>query len=486
MSTTFVRRYRFAPRDRTGWVFGLNAVQCIALSVGIFESGALLQAGLPLPVLAIPLVVSAVFCFARYGGHPCYQLACSGYRWILTRSLGATRWEQSGNDLLPPFLDGFEVIEAPAPGWLARIDGGGVGMVLDRRDNTISATLPVRSRRFLLCEADEQDRLLSGWAAAVAPFAAEGSVVKRVSWGERAAQCPAPAVVVDATGTSLATRSYLDLVADEARASVIHETTVTVTVDLRRVRSGAPGRDGRLEAAQHALCEELRLLTSRLGDAGLDVDVPLSGAELRHAICARLDPEPGEATTGRTLAQLAGLATPRTGPQTALMEWNWVKVDRSLHHTYVVAEWPRSDVEAPWLEPLLLHAGGTRTVSLFAEPLAPSQSRRRIERDATKLATDADQRANAGFRIGADHRRAADAIAEREAELTAGHVEFTYVGLVTVTATSVEDLRASCLEYEQRAAQCGLRLESLDASHDLGLVCSLPLGRGPQPQRLSA
>lgn len=484
MTTT--RHYRFAPRDRTGWVLGLNAVQCAALGIGVFEAGLLLESGMPLPLVGLPILFAVVASFARLGGRPFYVQAAAGVRWLLARWLGVAEWEAALPDELPPFLDGFRIVEAPAPMWVARLDDCGIGMVVDEQDMSISATIPVRARRFSLCETDEQDRLLGAWGSAIATFAIEGSVVKRISWGERAAQCPVPTSLAGDEKGSAVTRSYLDLVADQARASVLHETTVTITVDLRKVSGAGGGKEQRVAAGQEALSEELRLLTVRLADCGLDVDAPLSPAELRHAICARLDPDPGEVTTGRTLAQLTGIERSRTGPRAALLEWNWVKVDRSLHHTYVIAEWPRSDVEASWMESLLLHAGGTRTVSLFAEPVPPSQSRKRIRRDATRLATDADQRSQAGFRIGADHHQASIAVAEREAELVAGHVEFTYVGLVTVTARSAESLRASCLEYEQRAAQCGIRLESLDASHDLGLVCSLPLGRGPRSQKTAA
>ena len=77
-----------------------------------------------------------------------------------------------------------------------------------------------------------------------------------------------------------------------------------------------------------------------------------------------------------------------------------------------------------------------------------------------------------------NHRRAQDAVLEREAEIVAGYAELEFAGLVTVTAADEDALALACASYEQAAAQAGLDLRALDGRHDLGLVCALPLGRG--------
>ena len=156
-----------------------------------------------------------------------------------------------------------------------------------------------------------------------------------------------------------------------------------------------------------------------------------------------------------------------------------------MHAAYVIAEWPRLDVPPAWMEPLLLHAGGIRTVSVHYEPVAPSRSQRAIERDSVKLASDEEQRSRSGFRVGARHRRAQSDVLEREAEIVAGYGEFEYVGFVVVTAHDVDELERSCAEYEQVAAQTGLELRRLDARHDLALPCVLPMGRGLAARRFA-
>ena len=69
-----------------------------------------------------------------------------------------------------------------------------------------------------------------------------------------------------------------------------HEVLVAVTVDARRVQL-ARDRDEPVDDALAALVlEELRLVTVRLEDAGLRVDVPLSPGEVREVLRTRLDP----------------------------------------------------------------------------------------------------------------------------------------------------------------------------------------------------
>ena len=74
-------------------------------------------------------------------------------------------------------------------------------------------------------------------------------------------------------------------------------------------------------------------------------------------------------------------------------------------------------------------------------------------------------------------KRLAD-VEARERELSEGHAEFSFVGVVDVTATDLDQLDDACADVEQAAAQSLLDLRPLDARHDQGWVASLPLGRG--------
>jgi hypothetical protein len=273
---------------------------------------------------------------------------------------------------------------------------------------------------------------------------------------------------------------YAQLLAEAASTTVVHELLVTVTVDLRRVRGERHQRVRAEEAGVEALRNELRALTARLEAAGLGASRPLTVAQTAEALRARIDPAARIALRERrrTLAELAGISCYNAGPLATDLGWRAVRCDASWHRTYWVAEWPRFDTGPGWLEPLLLHPGGTRTFAIHYEPVAPSASRRQVDRDATRLATDEEQRSRTGFRIGAEHRRSSTAVVERDSELTAGYSELAYAGFLTVTAPDTETLDRSCAEYEQAAARAGLELRPVDGQHDFGLACTLPVGRG--------
>ena len=264
---------------------------------------------------------------------------------------------------------------------------------------------------------------------------------------------------------------------------------MVVTVDERRLRLRRKLDIDRAVAAEQTLMEEVRLLSARLESAGLAVDTPLSPNEVAQAWRARLDPfsAPGvRSGQRRSLLELAGLVSvANAGPLSMDAARDHVRVDGAVHAAYVIAEWPRLEVPPPWMEPLLLHAGGIRTIAVHYEPVPPSRSRRNIDKETVKLASDEEQRSRSGFRIGARHRRAQADVLEREAELVAGYAEFEFVGFVVVTARDTDSLERSCAEYEQAAAQAGLELRRLDGRHDLALACVLPMGRGLAPRRFT-
>jgi hypothetical protein len=134
-------------------------------------------------------------------------------------------------------------------------------------------------------------------------------------------------------------------------------------------------------------------------------------------------------------------------------------------------------VPAGWLDQLLFGIPATRTVTVVFEPIAPSRSDRDIDKETVTRETNAEDRARRGFRVRAADRKAAREVTLRESELNDGYSELAYVGLLTVTASSVEELDDFGGIVEQTAAQAGIELHPLYARQASGWVSSLPLGR---------
>src|SRR5581483_11923022 len=400
--TAPARTYRFGPLDRAGWILGLGASQCVALAIGVVTCGFLLDHGAAAPAVLAPVVVAAGYAFGTTGTAPVREVVPAALRfgrdtlrrrrtWLAELPLlGSSGEAGERQPSLPPFLSGLALLDVPVTHFGA-VAPAGLGVVADRSARTVSATLRVRGREFSLLERAEQERLVHLWGDALAGFCTERTAVASV----RVTEWAAPAGVSEherylavagerAEGTD-AHRAYTGLLATAGPAATAHETLVTVTVSARRLRARAGDRRSAEERAVDELVDEIRLLASRLETAGLTVEAALSAAETAEVLRVRCDPGVLSRLEGRrrSLAALAGVVSRfNAGPLATRTGWSSLRSDGSLHRSYWIAEWPRLDVGPNWLEPLLLHAGGVRTISIHYEPVPPGRALRRIDRDA--------------------------------------------------------------------------------------------------------
>ena len=483
------RSYRFGDASRPGVILGLAGRQLVPLVGGVLWLAFTLQIGMPLFGIAGPILGCAI-AFGRWRGTPLAETAAPSVRLWSARRTGRARWVRPSllgagpgyEAHLPVVLDGLELIEVPVS-WIA---GRAVGMavVRDRHSGTVTAVFRVHGRGFPLASSVEQDGLVAGWGTALSPFAREKSPVSRVVWQEWAHPVGDGAhreflTSLDALDSTVpAAADYRALLDQQTPATVAHEVIVAVTVDQRKVRV-RHATTSRLPAAIDTLTDELRLFAARLETAGLGVDPPLSPAELSAAI--RLRSDPGRAaqvtTLARSLAAATGRATIEWGPMTVEPAWGAVHVDGSWHRTYRVASWPPLPVGADWMSSLLVGADATRTVTVILEPVPMSRAARAADREVMGREADADMKESKGFRVSArDRKRLAD-VEARERELSEGHAEFRFVGLVDVAAPNLEALDDASATVEQAAAQSLVDLRPLEARHDLGWVACLPLGR---------
>lgn len=483
------RTYRLAPQDRTGVWMGLTAGQLAVALLGVLFGIVLLNARLPAPIGVGAMGMGLGLAVGRWGGRPLIERGPDLAR-IAGRALrpSRSRW-LARLDSRVVQLPGLLAAQQIVPVERGRFGQAGrsepVAVVHDPRTGIWTATLRVEGRRFTLASSDDQERMLALWGDALAPFSRERSPVAWVRWSEWAAPAGVEAQRawfgehVAVSDQDPARRSYEQLLADAGPLATRHEVLVTVAVDQRRChqRKGVAPED----AAIDTLGGEVRLLAGRLQGAGLTVSGPLSERQLAREVAVRFDPSrmPSIDAKGRRLGERAGLVEPTAmGPVSAEATARAWRTDDSYHRGFWIQEWPRSDVGPEWLAQLMLYAGQIRTVSVFLEPVAPSVSRRAIERQAAKLDSDADQRSRTGFRVGAAHRRQREAVEERESELVAGYAEQSYAGLVDVCAPTLEALDEASAELRQAAASCGIELRPLHRRHDQAAAACLPLAFG--------
>ena len=482
------RVYRFEPLDTAGIFLGLGIVQCGLLGVGITAAVGAITAGVPVALAAVPALVTAVACFARVGGHVLWEWLPLGAGWLGMRLGRGPRWfarlpllpgERTAP--LPPCLDGLSVLEVPWRGGLT------VAAVRDGVRHTLTALVPVAGPQFVVEPRAEQERLLGGWGDVLNQFAVERGVVTHLGWSDHARRSGLEEHRRWFDGERRgephdeAAASYRQLLNEATSTATAHDVVLTLTVArdrLARRRASVADPD---EQLAKALTGSLDALLRGLRAAGLAAGDPYRAPELHRLLRTRIDPGAAQPRLvgGRLVERLGLVAAHASGPLALETSWRSVRADGAWHRTWWVAGWPRLPVPPSWLEPFLTGGGICRTVTVLFCPVPTHQSRRQIERDLVKLDSDAATKEEQGRRIDARHRRATQALLEREEELVAGYAEMTYCGLVTVSATSEAELEEHGEIIEQLARESGMELRPLDGRQDLAWAAALPLGLAP-------
>jgi hypothetical protein len=119
-----------------------------------------------------------------------------------------------------------------------------------------------------------------------------------------------------------------------------------------------------------------------------------------------------------------------------------------------------------------------RSFSVVMAPVPPERAVRDAESSRTAQIADAHLRAQGGFLETAQHRRQAEALEGREAQLADGRGAFEFAGYITVSACDEPGLERACSELERSAGAARLCLRPLFGQQREALVWALPFGRG--------
>ena len=188
---------------------------------------------------------------------------------------------------------------------------------------------------------------------------------------------------------------------------------------------------------------------------------------------------------GPGLARLAAADPERDGideaaawPVATETSWGAYRTDGAFHATYWIAGWPRTEVGAAFLSPLLLHAQMVRAIGVTIESISPLKAIREVEAARTSDLADQELRGRMGFIETARGRRQTDAVVRREEELADGHAALRFAGYVTVSARTLEGLERHCSEIEHAAQMARLELLRLYGQQEEAFTYTLPLCRG--------
>ncbi|MGH3038333.1 MAG: SCO6880 family protein [Gaiellaceae bacterium] len=498
-----VRRYRFGPLERRGLIGSLRPTQALvigaSLTTGVILMRLLDGGGGVVAALSVVLV-ALLFCFWPIAGRSADEWVPIAARFAARRASRRHHWLSSapkagvslGPDArpepvasLPPPAEGIEVLAAP-------FRGETVGVIKDRRARTYTAVLAVRVASFGLLDRTEQEARQASWGGVLAGLARTGSAVSRVQWVERTVPADGDEIgryLGEAWDRgslpleSLAMRSYLDLVSTAPTVTKDHELFVCLQIDARRAwrqikRTG--GKRGADSGACTLLLRELEALGERLATADVRVLGALRPGMVANEIRVAFDPwsRPGLARLAAADPEREGLDVGAAWPAAAENAWASYRTDGAFHATYWIAGWPRTDVGAAFLSPLLLHAQMVRTIAVTIQPISPLRAFREVESARTSDVADRELRGRMGFVETARLRRMAEATARREEELADGHAAVRFAGYVTVSGRSEEELERHCSEAEHAAQMARLELLRLYGQQEEAFTNTLPLCRG--------
>jgi len=481
--------YSFGGRERRGLVAGVRAGQLVILGVAGVAALVLVRvlpstAGLAAAVVC--LSAGAAAAFVPVAGRTADEWLPALAGWWLRGSSGQAHWKsravREGRTRTrpvpveaPPGLAGVAILG------VAAAEGREFGVLRDSSEHTYTAVLDLRPASLALADSAERQARLEGWADTLASLARPGCRVRRVQWIERTLPDDSDEIgrylreELALAPSARSVQSYLDLVDEAGPLQQRHKTYLAVQVAAPP--AARPARDA---PACALLLEEVRRLVPHLEAAGIPVAGALTPRLVALALRSAFDPVSITTTAGRTPGDPSseGCGPEAAWPLALEERWSSLRTDGAVHATYWVQEWPRSEVGADFLAPLLLTQQCVRTVAVTMEPVPPLRAQREVEAHQTGDDADDALRSRWGFRIGSRRRREREHMSRREEELAAGHTDVRFSGYVTVTGSSDEELERACAEVELTAQQSRLDLRRLHGEQCGAFTFTLPLGRG--------
>ena len=274
---------------------------------------------------------------------------------------------------VPPDLRHVEIIEAT-------FDRHRVGVIKDRAARTYAVVLKVRVGAFGLLSSADQQRRIDAWSGLLTNLCREGTPISRVQWIERTIPTDPDELVryhLNHRDRSMprsedVVASYESLINDSTAATQDHELFLVVQISVRRakqiIKRLAPEQD---EGACLLLQQELQTIADALVACDIDPLGVLKPRTLAKHIRLAYDPFQRRALDRLGAIDPAhdGVSAVNAWPLATHTRWDSYRTDGAFHATYWVAEWPRRDVPAAFLLPLLLQANMQRSIAVVMEPL---------------------------------------------------------------------------------------------------------------------
>ena len=474
----------FPRRPRAGIVMGLRAGQIVLIAVaGVLVLLALFSSLVPGPLRGLVVGIAGA----------CVLLATTtvedrpGYRWVTARASQAARARRGNTTVSRPIHLGAAPVPSIdraiglLPGRAASIqlhEHDGVGYLYHPHQGTLTAVVEVTSPEFLLRDAADRNARVAGWGRVLAAATRTGAI-RQVQLLERSIPDDGTAMATytdehlttDPDFATL-TDTYRDLIGDRRGGADRHQTFLAVTIDRAHAAPQIKAAGGKMTGLVTVWRQEFALLAKMLPAAGLEVIDPLSTRRIGEVIRTGFDP-----AAALRIAPGAGVDSSVAGPAGGREEWAYLRSDGAFHAVLWVAEWPNGQAAADFLWPVIFPSGVQRTLSLFYRPYTRAQSESAIRAKHSEIIQSGWLKGKLGrVETLTDSKEMTDVL-DRESELLAGHGEVALLGMVTVSAASLDDLEAAVTTVHAAATQASMDLRRVHGQQwQAFTAAALPLG----------
>jgi hypothetical protein len=481
-----LRTYGGWRRSRGVGLFGLGTAATFAV-LGAFLI-LLLVAAVSVKALlyvAPPVLLAGGASLARIGGVPLAQLGAQRLRWWWGTSRGYNGYRaevvlrHAGVVQLPGLLTSTELLEAE-DGF-----GGHYGIVRDRHNGYLTATLRVVPASTWLADRDDADTWVANWGAWLASL----GYVPTLRWVTVTIDtAPEPgstladtvAAALDPAAPQAARQIMAQLVATAPAAAADVDTRVSITFDPATSPSAPAG----LTESAAEVGRTLHGLESALGTCGVTVLGRATSSEIAGVVRTAYDPA-ARGEVNRLLAQagdgrpVPGLSWSEAGPVGAEEEPGCYRHDSGISISWSWTEAPRQNVTADVLARLVTPGRYPKRVSLQYRPFSAVEAAKTLDAEVNaaqfravyKRRTGRDETARDSY----DQARARQASAEEAAGAGVCLVSM----YVTVTVTDPGELPRAAAETEAAAESSRIRLRRMTYSQSAGWAATLPVGICP-------
>lgn len=504
------RSYHGWQRDKVAFMYGMSGQRFTMLVVAVLLAvWPLVIADLRTGYVTEPIaLVVAILAFVRLGGRTVDEWLTAVVSYGIGRFQGQHKFASAA--FAPPAKTAAPDAPRPQdlPGILAPVkileaemhDGSPLAIAHHRHDRTYTAVARVRFSGIGLIDTGRREQRVAGWGALLAGLCTEGAQIVRVQalqrllpesgaalrrWHHDHLAPDAPEIAAQVTAGLLSTATL----ATSDRAAYL-----AFTLDARRAARAIKQAGGGTIGAAAVLTRQLRALSGAVAGADLEIEAWLGPRDLAEVIRTAYDPHSmrhlaerratatGPLATGTELE--AGVDPAVAGPAAAIAEPGSYVHDGARSVTYWVHDWPRHEVYATALAPLLGEGVHRRSFSLHVEPLGPRQAEREVMRERTARHVAVAMRQRTGQIVPEHERQALQRAQAQDMERAAGHGLIRFAAYVTVTVTDATQIEDACAALEADAAAARIELRRMWYAQDIGFAMSaLPLGFGLPKKR---